>query len=827
MTEAEKQAFTIYEEMCVTSRDRPFAANFLEAATRDRTAWSANDPSLSKLRRAPAEVRLAFLKQSLEFLRAEAKDLECFSVATTIVEGIRIVFFGAVEPLPSDIVHKLLSEFRQDHSMARLYFPLKELLAVMIKEQVTDEIRAELRRFHSLFAPSATGKIDEHTLAIRERIGYLMRVEGEKELEPERGPWSQIIFDAIAEKDAIANSGWKSLLEHCKALTATTPSASWKRRSRELIKALGEDEARKTMVEWLALGPTPGQPAEARSPIEDSSYQKGIVWSVALADDRESAVAIGDFAVACLRKIKSVGAVSQKIGFACVAALGAMKCDEAVSQLTRLRMKIKYSVAKRLIEKSLQQAADRAGLSREELEDICVPNFGLDASGQLSMAIADAQASVSICDDERVHISWRDAHGKLMKSPPSHLRKAFPKEVRNVGALAKEIEQTYRTQRARLESSLAGPRSMPAQHWQKYFLYHPILGLLGKRLIWIFSRDSENESSGIWIDSTVRDAYGKEINFAATKNVRLWHPLSRDKAEVQAWRERIFARGVRQPFRQAFRETYELTNAERQTRMYSNRFAGMLMRQHQFASLCRARGWNYRLMGIGFDGGNTPQKDVPFWNIRAVFYVELPPDRDPSLRDSAMNEQSGSGINVFVGSDQVRFYRDGREIELEEVPAVVYSEVMRDVDLFTSVCAVGEDETWSDQGDRGVGIFIYSSDSPESFAAIELRREILSRILPITVIADRCTLEAMALIVKGQLGTYRIELAAGAAIIESESIRRVLNIQQRLLAAVPLNVDTFPVELDYRTETILRKAHILADDWKIDSPELVKQLMPE
>lgn len=821
MTETEKQAFAIYEEMCVTSRDHPFAANFLEAAARDRTAWSANDPSLSKLRRAPAEVRLAFLKQSFEFLRAEAKDLECFSVATTIVEGIRIVFFGAVEPIPSDIVHKLLSEFRQDHSMARLYFPFKELLSVIIKEQVTEEIRAELRRFHALFSPSATGKIDEDALSIRERVGYLMRVEGDKELEPGRGPWSQIIFDAIAQKDEVASSGWKVLLEHCRTLTATTPSASWKRRSRELMKALGEDEAGKTMLEWLALGPAPGQPAEARSPIEDSSYQKGIVWSVALVDSRESAVAIGDFAVACLRKIKSVGAVSQKVGLACAAALGTMKCDEAVSQLTRLRIKIKYSLATRLIEKSLEQAADRAGLSREELEDICVPTFGLDAGGEVSIAIADAQAIVSICNDERVRISWRDAHGKLMKSPPSHLRKAFPNEVRNAGALAKEIEQTYSTQRARLESSLAGPRSMPAQHWQKYFLYHPILGLLGKRLIWIFSRDSENESSGIWMDSTVRDAYGKEIDVAASKNVRLWHPLSRHKAEVQAWRERILACGIRQPFRQAFREIYELTDAERQNRMYSNRFAGMLMRQHQFASLCRARGWNYRLMGVGFDGSNAPQKNVPLWNIRVAFYVELPPDRDPSLRDSALNEQSGSGINAFVGSDQVCFYRDGREIELEEVPATVYSEVMRDVDLFTSVCAVGEDETWSDQGDRGVGIF------PESFAAIELRREILVRTLPMTLIADRCTLEPMALIVKGQLGTYRIELAAGTATIERESIQRVLNIPRRLLDAVPLNVDTFPVELDYRTEIILRKAHILADDWKIDSRELVKQLMPE
>ncbi len=33
--------------------------------------------------------------------------------------------------------------------------------------------------------------------------------------------------------------------------------------------------------------------------------------------------------------------------------------------------------------------------------------------------------------------------------------------------------------------------------------------------------------------------------------------------------------------------------------------------------------------------------------------------------------------------------------------------------------------------------------------------------------------------------------------------------------------------LEHYTEMILRKAYILADDWKIESPELVRQLMPE
>ena len=173
------------------------------------------------------------------------------------------------------------------------------------------------------------------------------------------------------------------------------------------------------------------------------------------------------------------------------------------------------------------------------------------------------------------------------------------------------------------------------------------------------------------------------------------------------------------------------------------------MRQHQLAGLCRVQGWDYRLLGTGFDGYNVPAKKLVPWNMHVELHVELPPDRDPSLRDSGLGELSGTGINLFVGSDQVRFYRDRREVAVDEVPAVLYSEVMRDVDLFTSVCAIGEDETWSDQGEPGPGVFSRGFDIHEISAAIVLRAEILARVLPHTSVADRCTVEKTYLEVRG------------------------------------------------------------------------------
>jgi hypothetical protein len=143
--------------------------------------------------------------------------------------------------------------------MARFYFPFEALLSRLTRDQITLEIRTELRKIHVQLAPSPTGKIEARIQSTRDRLAELIYVEGEKQLDQGRGPWSQILFDEIKAKEPITRSGWEALLEHCKSLQQPTPSAKWKTRSRELVNALGESEVVPLLFRWLELGPTPGQ----------------------------------------------------------------------------------------------------------------------------------------------------------------------------------------------------------------------------------------------------------------------------------------------------------------------------------------------------------------------------------------------------------------------------------------------------------------------------------------------------------------------------------------------------------------------------------------
>ena len=81
------------------------------------------------------------------------------------------------------------------------------------------------------------------------------------------------------------------------------------------------------------------------------------------------------------------------------------------------------------------------------------------------------------------------------------------------------------------------------------------------------------------------------------------------------------------------------------------------------------------------------------------------------------------------------------------------------------------------------------------------------------------TPQVVALKSAGSSGTYRIEapLSGARSSLVTEKEFRWLRIPRRILDEVPLDFKTILIELDYRTETILRKAYVLADDWRIDS----------
>ncbi|MEU7000884.1 DUF4132 domain-containing protein [Nonomuraea sp. NPDC046570] len=303
---------------------------------------------------------------------------------------------------------------------------------------------------------------------------------------------------------------------------------------------------------------------------------------------------------------------------------------------------------------------------------------------------------------------------------------------------------------------------------------------------------------------------GDGVSDVCERMVRLWHPGRVSLAEVSAWREVVTGRGVRQPFKQAFREVYLLTPAEGRTGLYSNRFAAHIVEHRRLYALLKERGWQTNWLGAfrkGFDAEATKELAEGAWRIEFRYETAVVDGYEVTL----------------AATDQVRFDRRAgrawRRVALAEVPPLVFSEGMRDVDLFVAITSIAADPGWSDRGEERHRDYWSDMSSAPLPPSGEVRRDALARVLPRTAIADRCTLTDRFLIVQGDLRTYKIHLGSANILMEPGDVYLCIVPSRRGDTKVFL-----PFEEDGRLALVLSKAFLLARDTRIKDKSILKQI---
>jgi hypothetical protein len=328
--------------------------------------------------------------------------------------------------------------------------------------------------------------------------------------------------------------------------------------------------------------------------------------------------------------------------------------------------------------------------------------------------------------------------------------------------------------------------------WRRYYLGHPITGRIAARLLWRFS------------DMTL---LGGDADLPADGPVRLWHPANVTVDEVTMWRDRLH--DIRQPFKQAYREVYLLTDAERETRTYSNRFAAHVLHYNQAYALFKERGWVANYLGP-YDGGyeGKARREFRDAGLTAVF------------EHFAVDEQ---GPVELCTTDRVRFHRTTDRaktaVSLDEVPPLVFTEAMRDVDLFVGVASIALDPNWADRGDNPHYSYWQEASFGELTAMAQVRRDALARILPKLAVAGRTELGDRYVLVRGKRASYRIHIGSANVLIEPGN---------RYLCIVPAEGKArrvmVPFDGDAVLGLILSKIILLAADDRIADPVILSQL---
>ena len=381
--------------------------------------------------------------------------------------------------------------------------------------------------------------------------------------------------------------------------------------------------------------------------------------------------------------------------------------------------------------------------------------------------------------------------------------------MKTAKAEAKSIEETINAQAKRLERSWSTQRQWTYENWQTYYYQHPLMRLLVEKLVWQMEVGETSTAFMVQGDTFI-NVQKEKMDIPTQATIRLWHPTDSPTADVLRWRNYLFDEKIKQPFKQAFREIYILTEAEENTFDHSNRFAAHVLRGNTLYSLGKTRGWT-----MSYDG--APYLKLPEAGLVAVLNI--------SGRVLYDNCQTRELFFMKVDPNSKHWGYWGEEkLPLNEVPPVILSEVMRDVDLSVAVSSLGIDPYFN-QNEEGELLNYwrnYSFGEKSRTAIAEVRKDLLERLIPMTKIAKQCSFEGNYLKVKGSLRTYKINLGSGNILMEP-------NDQYLCIVPAPNKKMEKKIWLpfeggDKTLMIIISKAFLLAEDEKITESLIVSQI---
>ena len=645
--------------------------------------------------------------------------------------------------------------------------------------------------------------------------------------------WAPMVNGDIAAMDEETAQQWFCLLHEFIKVSGSKPSAKYLKTTSELIDSIGAKPFKQQVYRWIeeviSMNVIETVHSYNNSQYHYSTYAflheknqvllKGLVWSLTKFHDSQTLNWVAKLTVRAFQKIPGTGPTAASVGNACIYVLGHTKGLEGISHLSRLKLQIRQTNTKKLIEKYLEESSAKLGVSSHEIEERSIPDFGL-AEGRKSYAFEDYKLEIEIRGIGQVTSTWIKPDGQFQKTAPAFTKsKAKHKEqLKKAKNEVAQIKKYLTSQRDRIDRSYLYDRVWKQEDFSKYYLHHGLISFLAKDLVWEFN-DGNKFVSALYQEGQWIDYNGQDLDWIEdSKEVRLWHPVNVTSEEVMLWRAFFEESQRKQALKQVYREVYLLTDAEIQTGVYSNRMAAHILKQHQFNALTALRGWRYSLLGAYDDGKSGEIARIPLkeHQLEAQFWV------DELAADDAFND---TGIWDYVTTDQVRFLNNlGDGVPLSDIPKIVFSEIMRDTDLFVGVASVGNDPQWIDGGGlrQEYRPYWHSYSFGELNEIAKTRKTVLEKLVPKLRIAKVSQIEGKFLKVKGKKRTYKIHIGSSNILMEPND---------QYLCIVPArgkdsNLDNvfLPFEGDRGLSLVLSKAFLLADDDKITDSTIISQI---
>jgi hypothetical protein len=775
--------------------------------------WRRNS-TYSLLSSFLAKRKIQYGDKLIEILNLILDDLKQFEVNKSKNQDFGGFFLVVYKPILTNILRFQTIETIEEK---QLLVQIKAGLEFFDKNNYNNETKKTIQKIEQVLFEEENQSNSE----VKVKPTYFIGDDGFKDFGNE-------LIDKLKEED---KNIFFTLLGNAQKASGSKPSKKYLTDSKKIIDELGSDQFKRiihdlfefligfkeTIVENKHV--YNGREYTYNSIVFLDSYNsdalKGLVWMASLFHDNKTIQTLGKLAERCFRKIPDKGQAASALGNACLFALYQSKGLDGIAQLSKLKLKVKQNSTINLIEKYIEEAAKKLGITPTEVEDLAVDDYKL-VDYKIEQSFDSFKAVLELQSIGKSTLKWFKEDGKEQKTVPQFVKDKFSDKLKKLKDKQKQIDQTTSVQKERFDRMLRSNRVLSIEYFKEKYLNHGLLSFVVNKVIFEFSNEQDVKQA-IFIKQKWIGLDYKEVDINQFKHVTLWHPVTSSTEQVKEWRQFLMDSEIQQPFKQAYREIYLLTDAEINTRTYSNRMASHILKQHQYVTLAKGRNWKAQLIGA-WDGGDedTAVLLMPDFNLKVEYWVNAL---------NANDEFNDTGIWNYVTTDQIRFVNTETHqvIELVDVPIIAFSEAMRDVDLFVGVASVGNDPTWSDSG----GLPIYR-DYWQSYSFGDLtevaknRKEILQNIIPRLKISKIASVSDKFVIVKGKIRTYKIHIGSTNILMEPND-QYLCIVPNRSKKNETENL-FLPFEGDTGLSVIISKAFLLADDDKITDTTITSQI---
>lgn len=389
-------------------------------------------------------------------------------------------------------------------------------------------------------------------------------------------------------------------------------------------------------------------------------------------------------------------------------------------------------------------------------------------------AIDDIQVYINIDESGKASVTVIKADKVLKDIPAKYKNNEYIKDIKTIH---KSLKSQYQRARTTLEKAMESGDEFTPDELQNLSRNPVIYPLIQKLVL------KSGDFLGYFKDGAIYNVNGKEFNIFPDYKCIIAHPVHLyESGEWGTFQRDIYDGNVVQPFKQVFRELYKPNSDELEARTISRRYDGHQIQPKKAAALLKARGWT-----ASYEEGL--QKVYYKENIVAQIYA-------------LANWFSPADVEApTIEGIEFHSRKTGKTVPFTAVSKLIFSEVMRDIDMVVSVAHVG-----------GV-------DPEASLSTIEMRTAIVSEMLRLLKVTN-VDLKGSHAFIKGTLGEYTVHLGSGVVHKMASGSLHILPVHSQHRGRIFLPF----IDEDPRTAEIISKIVMLAQDNKLKDPTILVQI---